>query len=485
MSLTFSLPNDISIIEPTVDFVYKYSLLSGLGEKEAKELSLATDEILTDIVLFAFEPEEKATFQFSINTTLNEIEVVIHELGEPFDPERHKYSPEKVKRELNFDGAGFEIVKHMADEFLFFLKGREGKEFRIIKRIKHSHILELFKEEEIKVEPGKAVEYTIAPVTEDDAEDISRLIYRSYGYTYPKEEMYYPDKIKQALREGKKFGVIVRTEKGEAVGYFAVLMSTDSNIGEVGEVVVSPKHRGKGIMKMMMKALIDMAKAKGLLGLFGEAVTVHTVSQRVNAKYGFKSTALVLGIFPPAKYKGFEHKQQRISVVIDFLPLVERKNVEVYLPKEYSKILREIYENLGIEVTNLPKKVYQLKDKSTLSLVINYNFNHAVIVVKSFGKDFIERIKEKTKTLSKKGIKSIYVDLPLERPEIKEFVSKLKEIGFIFSGLMPLFHREKDYLRMQKVFDDYDFKEIQVFSEMAKKIKKKVQKEYREARKVS
>ncbi len=482
MNLTFSLLNDISIVEPTVDFVYKYSLLSGLNEKEAKELSLATDEILTDIVLFAFEPEERATFQFSINTTLNEVEIIIHELGEPFDPERHKYSPEKVKKDLNFDGAGFEVVKKLSDEFVFLLKGREGKEFRIIKKIKHPHILELFKEEEIKVEPEKAVEYTIAPVTEEDAEDISRLIYRSYGYTYPKEEMYYPDKIKQALREGKKFGVIVRTEKGEAVGYFAVLMSTDSNIGEVGEVVVSPKHRGKGIMKMMMKALIDMAKVKGLLGLFGEAVTVHTVSQKVNAKYGFKSTALVLGVFPPAKYRGFKHKQQRISVVIDFLPLIERKNVKAYLPREYSRILRDIYKSLGINILTLPKKNYQLKEKSTLSLVINYNFSHALIVVRSFGEDLIDRIREKTETLVKKGIRSIYIDLPLDKPETKDFVPKLKEIGFIFSGLMPLFHKEKDYLRMQKVFDDFDFREIYVFSDMAKKIKRKVYKEYKEVR---
>ncbi len=479
MEISLSLPNDISIIEPAVDFVYKYSVNAGLDEKKAKELSLAVDEVLTDVVLFAFEPEEKANFEMTINTTLNEIEVIIHELGEPFDPEKHTYSAEKAKKELDFDGAGFRITKHMADEFLYLFKGRAGKEFRIIKKITHPHITEILKEEILQKEPEKAVEYTIAPVTEDDAEDIARLIYRSYGYTYPKEEMYYPQKIKQALKEGKKFGVIVRTEKGEAVGYFAVLLSTDSNIGEVGEVVVSPKHRGKGLMKMMMKALIDMAKAKGLFGLFGEAVTVHTISQKVNAKYGFKSTALVLGFFPPAKYKGFQHKEQRVSVIIDFLPLTERKEVKVYLPKEYSKILRKIYQNLGINVINPQRKKQQLPEKSILSLWINYNFGSAVIIVRKFGKDFIDRIKKKVEILNKKGIKGVYIDLPLENPAIKEFVPALKKEGFIFSGLMPLFHKEKDYLRMQKVFEKFDFKQIHVFSQMAKTIKKRVYKEYK------
>ncbi|NPA54573.1 MAG: GNAT family N-acetyltransferase [Aquificae bacterium] len=480
MNINFSLPNDISVIEPTVDFIYKYSLETGLDEKKAKELALAVDEVLTDVVLFAFEPDERATFEVSVNNSLNEIEVIIHELGEPFDPERHTYSPEKAKKELNFEGSGFKIAQEMADKFLYFFKGRAGKEFRIIKNIEHLHITQIFEEEDLKKEPEKTVRYTIAPVTEDDAEDIARLIYRSYGYTYPKEEMYYPKKIQQALKEGKKFGVIVRTEKGEAVGYFAVLLSTDSNIGEVGEVVVSPKHRGKGLMKMMMKALIDMAKAKGLLGLFGEAVTVHTVSQKVNAKYGFKSTALVLGFFPPAKYKGFSQgKEQRISVVIDFLHLIKRDKVEVYLPKEYNKILRKIYENMGIEVINLKTKSKKLPEKSTISLVINYNFGSAVIIVRKFGKDFEERIKKKLETLLKKDIKGIYIDLPLDEAYIKDVIPFLKKEGFIFSGLMPLFHKEKDFLRMQKVLDDFDFKHIQVFSPMAKTIKNKVYKEYK------
>ncbi len=479
MGVSIVLPNEISAIEPAVEFAYNFCINAGMSEEESAELSLAFNEIITDIILFAFEPEETKEFNITFNKTLSEVEVVIHEFGEPFDPERHKYSPEKAKKEFNFDGAGFEIVKNLLDDFVYIFKGRHGKEFRLLKKITHPHIVEILKEEELKKEPEKAVQYTIAPVLEEDAEDIARLIYRSYGYTYPKEEMYYPGKIQQALKEGKKFGVIVRTEKGDAVGYFAVLRSTDSNIGEVGEVVVSPKHRGKGIMKMMMKALIDMAKSKGLLGLFGEAITVHTISQKVNAKYGFKSSALVLGFFPPAKYRGFQHKEQRVSVVIDFLPLKERKEVKAFLPKEYARILKDIYKNLGIKVINERVKNVQIHEKSLFNLWINYGFGSGVIVVRRFGKDFIERVKNKIEMFEKKGIKGIYIDLPLDDPLVKVFVPELKKSGFIFSGLMPLFHKNKDFLRMQRILDEIDFSHIHVYSDMAKKIKRKVLKEYR------
>jgi len=87
---------------------------------------------------------------------------------------------------------------------------------------------------------------------------------------------------------------------------------------------------------MMMSSLSGMAKERGLLGLFGEAFTVHTISQSINAKFGFKSTALMLGTFPESRIIGIkEDYGQRISVVIDFLYLIKKEKAEVYLPKEY------------------------------------------------------------------------------------------------------------------------------------------------------
>jgi len=291
--------------------------------------------------------------------------------------------------------------------------------------------------------------------------------------------MYYPERIKRALESGKKFGVIVRTEKGEAVGYFAVLRSTDSNIGEVGEVVVSPKHRGRGLMNMMMKALIHMAKEKGLLGLFGEAVTVHTISQRVNAKYGFKSTALLLGLFPYIEYKGFDVRQPRISVVIDFLPLVKREKVKVYFPDIYKNILKQIYKNLGIEAVSGKKRNYTLREKSSIKLDINFKHKSAIFVVREYGEDFIERIDKKVKYLKEREIEAFFIDLPLDNPYTKLVVEPLNRIGFIFGGLMPLFHKERDYLRMQYVTVKFDPRYVYAFSEIAKKIKRKVFRELR------
>ncbi len=467
----------VELIEPIVDFCYRWGINSDLSKKEASEFTLALNELITDIVLFAY-PEEKGDFNIEFINYRTHLKIIVSELGEPFDPDRHTYSVGKVLKEENFEGAGFKLIKNLVDDFIFLNKGKDGKEYRIVKNIKHKHITEIFEEAEIKKEEEvtESVEYSLKIVTEEDAEDISKLIYRVYGYTYPKEEMYFPDKVKLALRQGKKFGVIIRTNTGEAVGYFAVIMSTDSKIGEVGEAVVSPKHRGKGLMKRMLKALIEISKEKGLLGLFGEAVTVHTISQKVNAKFDFKSTALLIGMFPSdIKYKNLaENYPQRISVVIDFLPFYKDEVKEVFLPKEYSKILKEIYQNLGFKVKNLKPKKYEIPDFSKIDTNISYKFGNAVLIVRKYGKDFELQVEHRIRDLQKKGIKAIFIDLPLDDPFTKDVVSALKKIGFIFAGLMPMFHKEKDYLRMQMVLTKINPRLIYVYSDTAKKIKKRI-----------
>jgi len=472
------IKNNIKFLNPALRFAYEYCKEAGLDEKSVLEFVLAFDEVLSDVIQFAY-PEEEGNIDINFKSTLSEIEVSIHEFGEPFDPEKHKFSKEKVINQGNFEGAGLEIIKKFVDNFIFIVKGQYGKEFRLIKNIKHPHITEIFKPEYIKKQEPTGKIYKLYPVKPEDAEDIAKLIYRAYGYTYPKEDMYYPAKIKEALRSGQKFGVIVKTEYGEAVGYFAVLRSTDSNIGEVGEVVVSPKHRGKGLMTMMMNALIKMAKEKGLLGLFGEAVTVHTISQRVNAKFGFKSTALLLGMFPYIEYKGFEVRQPRISVVIDFLPLTKRDKIKIYVPDKYRNIIKQIYKNLEIEAVSGRKKNYSLTEKSNIKLNISFKHKNAVIVVKSYGKDFIYTVEKKLKSLKEKGIEAIFIDLPIEHPYTKVVVPALNNLGFIFGGLMPLFHKEKDYLRLQHVALNFNPKYIYIYSDMAKKIKNKVFREYK------
>lgn len=492
MEAILKLKGKIEVIEPVVNFAYKWGINLGLAIPIASELALAVDELVTDVILHALKDEE-AEFEVSFFSHPSFIEIALKEFGEPFESEKHNYSAKKVLTHGDFRGAGFEIIKKMSDNFIFINHGKLGKEFRLVKNINHIHISEIkdFREVNVQQIENNINKFSFLPVTIEDAEDVAKLIYRTYSYTYPKEDLYYPERIINYLETGKKFAVIARDENKLPCGYFAVIKHPNSKIGEVGEAVVSPNYRSRGIMTLMMTYLVNTAKDKHLEGLFGEAIGLHPISQKVNAKFNFNSTAILLDLYPNVQQKGFKktelqdkkiyvannNKDLRVSVVFDFLPLTKRKEVFAYLPAKYKHILKDIFQNIGIKVIDKRVSNYFIKNISSFKTTISYKYENASITVEQYGEDFIYRITKKVNSLMAKGIKVVYLDLPLDEPFTKNICEKLNKLGFVFSGLMPIYYKNHDFLRLQKMSGKFDTKSLVLFSETAKKIKRQIQKD--------
>lgn len=476
MDVQLKVQSNVGVIGSVSDFAYKWSMNAGLTGEDAARVALAVDELVTDIVRFGLG-DAGGEFDLAFHQREEGVEIIAREMGEPFDPDRHPYDPEWAVEVGNFEGAGLALIRHLMDDFVFINRGRDGKEFRMIKsRAPDPEELLSYGTITLEPEPEEPSTYTIFSLMASDAEDAAKLIYRTYGYTYVKEELYYPSKIAQAITDGDKFGVIVRTERGRAVGYFAVLRTTDSQIGEVGEVVVSEPHRQRGLMTMMLNALIEEARSRGLRGLFGEAVTVHPISQRVNYKLGFRSTALMLGVMPPARYQGLvEDVGQDISVVIDFLPLNGSAPRTVFLPPRYRDLLLAIYAALDWTVHEGVPHHDVLAPEVPVGHDVQHNefpqFHHTVLVARRYGAGFEAHIRETALVARAAGMHVVYVDLPLDDPLTPDAADALAEQGFVLSGLMPLFHQERDYLRLQLLLQPLDLTRVHVYSELAERFK--------------
>jgi len=481
MDAHLKLKAKVNVIGSASDFTYKWAINAGLPEADAARLTLAVTEVVTNIVLYAY-PQEEGEFEITYHPDLTQVEVIVHEYGEPFDPDKHKYDRKRALTEGDFDGAGLALAAHMVDNFIFLQTGRAGKEFRLVKNVPAEHIADIITVDEITVAPAPDVteEYRLSVATPDDAEDIAKLIYRTYGYTYAKENIYFPKKNEQALAGRDKFAVMVRTSSGEAAGHFAVLHSTDSNIGEVAEVVVSAPHRRRGLMTRMLNALIGLAKKNGLKALFGEAVTVHLISQNVNHKLGFHSTALLLANLPLTKYRDLvESYPQDVSVVIDYLLLDPIETRDAYLPAKYEDILARIYGRQGISVVNKSPARPVLSDETKFDLSIQYDNRTALVVIEDYGIDLEELVARLTISARDEGLNTVLFDLPLDHPGTTGAVAAFEKQQFVFGGLMLLFHNERDYLRMQNTISVLDMGMIYTYSDTANEIKRRVEKELR------
>lgn len=491
MDAQLHISTDEEVISPVCDFTHSWCTNCGLGTKEAKHFTIAVSELISDIILFAYPHDGQAYFDLTFRHTLSNIEIIVSEVGEPFDPDRHRYNPQEAQQSGKFEGAGFRLIRRFCDEFLFINKGKEGKEFRLSKKIEVHDIDELIElsrsrkpeePEEIEKEKAQKISYNINQITPADAEDIAKLIYRTYEYSYTKEDLYFPKKIEKTLLGKEKLGVITRSEEGEAIGYFAVLKKKDSNIAEVGEAVVSPEFRRRGIMSGMMELLIKTAREQQLDALFGKAVTLHPVSQRVNHKYDFVSTALMLAETRNVVFKGFDEQYpQPVSVVIDFLPLSKRTKRDVYLPVNYADILLETYNELEIPVSKDQDTDPKMAEKSDVQLVINYSDATSLITVNKYGPDFRSVLADMLDSLQKQeDPNAIYLDLPLENSATPEQYNLIESLGFIYCGLVPMFHHESDYLRLQKIYTPLDLDLVGLYSDFGNKIKSIIADEYRE-----
>lgn len=487
MEARLHLDMHMGMIGSATDFTFKWCVNMGMDKQEAARMTLALDEILTNIYLFGYR-EKSGEAEVIFVYHASEIEIIIREYGEPFHFRQYKYSKNAALSEGNFQGAGLEFLHNLTDHFIYLNRGKDGKEFRLVKTIEREHISDIIarRSEQTEDTVNTETDYLVTPVTASDAEDIAKLIYKSYNYTYNKEEMYFPKLQETALQQGYKFGTIVRTSKGGPAGYFAVIRNTDSLVGEIGEAVVAPEHRKRGLMKRMIDELIDMSKERGLLGLYGFALTLHVVSQIVNQKFNFKNTAILLSNIYGASFKGFdEHYPQPVSVIADFLPLYSRRTNSVYLPDSYETILKEIYNQFESSpaINKLPEIIEKPFEETELKLNISYSGNTATIVCYQYGKTFENSCASILKSLDGLKLNAIYIDLPLDHPWIDNAVNWISGQSFIFSGLMPLMHNEKDFFRMQKIQITLDFNLIHTEPEMATKLKNIVSKEYHELQK--
>jgi len=490
MDAAFQISTDWKIINPVCDFTYSWGVNCGLTKGDALRFSVAVSELITDVILFAFPDDSSQYFEIKFFHTFYNVEIVISELGEPFDPDRHTYNPHKAAHQDDFDGAGFLLIKSFSDDFSFINKGKEGKEFRLAKYVQIRKIDELLQQSAERREIEKESDddqdsiidiedFTVKRIKTSDAVDIAKLFYRTYGYTYNNEDLYLPKKIEASLLSKDKLGVIARKIDGEAIGYFSVIPIENSRVAKVAEAVVSPRYRRNGVMNSMMKQLIEIAKSRKITMLLGEAVTVHPVSQRVNTKFGYKTTALLLASSANVKYKGFDEEYpQPVSIAMDFLPILYPSEKPVFLPQKYSDIILETYNELGFHVTQENTTSFHLADKSDIDVEIHYSSSSSLIIVKKYGKDFFTVLSDMIKSLEEKSPKTILLDLPLENKATPEQLANAAQLSFIYCGVLPQYHFNADFLRLQKVYSDINFNIIEIYSDFGKKIKSLISDEY-------
>lgn len=300
-------------------------------------------------------------------------------------------------------------------------------------------------------EIDQGADLTVRPMKSSECGDLARLVYRCYGYNYPSEDIYFPERMAAIMDQGLMHSSIVVNAEGDLVGHASLTLAhAESRIAEAGKLVVDPRYRSHGLAKQMAELRLKRAGELKLVGLWSECVSNHPYSQRNQLKLGARETGIFFGIMPQAvKMTGVSSDSDvRGSLVAMFLALPGAHARQLYCPPRYAGIVREIAGQLGLEreVTDHGTAAAQA---SHMEVSVDQESSVSVITVEHVGQDMLSQLEARLEDLKCMRIAAIYLDLPCGDVGTADLGEHLAGLGFSFSALLPESGRCGDMLRLQ------------------------------------
>ncbi|WP_448204612.1 hypothetical protein [Azospirillum sp. sgz302134] len=396
-------------------------------------------------------------------------EVALHVVRTAFDPgEEGEYTAELLKRGgqlvvaiedkgLPSGGVSTFLPTALAHSVEFRNLGRGGKRLEVARNLS-APPMEDTTEPDGDGEPPRAEDEVVLRLLEPaDAPALSRLMYRSYGYTYGSEFVYYPERIVEMLASGRLVSTVAVNESAEVVGHLAMLRhGPDSTTGETAMAAVDPRYRGRHLFERMKEGMGELARERGLFGLYSEAVAVHTFTQKGNLALGGFETGFLLGFTPATQvFRKINDGQaaDRRSAVLFYLRTNDEPARVIHAPERHRDMMQAIIRrgemNRRLEAPSPDLSLRSLQGRTTeMDVAARPDVGRAFLTVRAYGADVLKQVLEELRELCRRGYACVYLELPLSDPMTAVLCKGFESFGFFFAGL--LFEVDgSDTLRLQ------------------------------------
>ena len=138
-----SFPGTLDSLGPIREYVRSAAHSAGLDDKVTYKLSLAVDEIATNIVVHGYEEAGRSgVLDIQVETDSRSLTVIIEDDGVPFDPRESELpSSEDLNRSLEtrpIGGLGVFLAFEGVDEFKYERSGGRNRNIFVVHRQTHT-----------------------------------------------------------------------------------------------------------------------------------------------------------------------------------------------------------------------------------------------------------------------------------------------------------------------------------------------------------
>ena len=484
--LTLSVPNRPEYLRLVRDAAKDAARLAGFHGGGRQRIATTTGE-LANTLMGGNEPRDEMNVEVRCEVVPGGLLVTLHDEGPPFDPSRagdasafvhsllDEGSPDWVEfRNLGRGGKTVAIMFHHrkaaaagsdlpdesdADDAL--LVSGDG-DARADDAAARAHAPDETTGPRSK--PGDPL--TFGLLRPEQAASVSDCIYDTYRLSYLHEDMYHPRRIAALNASGAMISAVATAPDGTVVGHIALSFEGDQrDVPEIGIAATLREWRGQHVAHRLADLLLDEAVRRGLYGLYGEAITVHTYSQHLNLEMGFGPCAVRLATIPGDRdFRGIEQRSRhRNSAITMFRHLGPPSTAPLDVPDRHREMIARLYGWIGAPERlaksppgALPETLQDVE--TTVSVHLSPASSVAVLTLTDSGPDAGARLREEVRRLRESEFRVIDAAIDMTRPGAAMAAEQLEELGFLFSGIRPGGPR-KEWLLLQYfngVLVDYD-----------------------------
>ncbi len=439
--IRLTLPNDLAHVGIARSVVRAAARPYGYSTSQLDDWETVIEEAVTNVVRFAYDPGEQASFDIDCLQGSNGLTVRIRDRGRPFDPRR--IQPVAFGGESSAapgHGLGWHLMQRLMDVVTLESLGREGKQLILFKAAPHQ--IEVAKLPPLRprenVAPDSVQGAICRKATPDDAIEVIRLFYDCYRYSYFNERVYSPEALGAMIVKGEIDSYVTELPGERLVAHMALIHYPDRPATiEYGMAATDPAFRGNGFLNDMMKLVTEEAMRSGKSVRFGGAVTAHVASQKAALRIGFNECGLMLGAVPPENFAGLDTTARGRGTILFLSALLgDRAAPLLVLPPPHEALIARLYEHCRIPFAR-GEAGPAVQEHSDVTISVRPTSGTVRVTVQRIGSDLVERMKAMMHAarLSRTEVGQLF--LPLTDPAVPDAVAALEQHGWFVTGMLP------------------------------------------------
>jgi len=486
---SMQIPNDPKYATAAASYVCEIARTIGMQKQDLESLEKGMIEAIHALIGYSFEAAEKGILEVICERIPEGVKVSLRDKGLPFGTVAAELSVTEVQvNDIPGMAEPISNLREYLDEIRLHNLGPDGKELILIKHLKNKNITDYYAACDLEPYESSAAPIALSAdqtkcrvrrMKADDAAEVSKTIYKTYGYTYFHDYVYYPEQIIALNESGQVFSAVAIAGDNEIAGYGVFqIWEENPKIVEMAQGVVKPEFRSLGCFGNITQYLLDEVKSRGIQGAFGEAVTNHTVSQHTVHGFGFKDCGLRLGLVPPdTLFKGMTGRTPyKVSALVQFLYLQmpPAPALKIYAPDHHKDMIAALYKELGVrpEIKEAaPAKTKKAAATSIVKIRQVASMRYVRMIIERYGRNIVNELRNKVKEICQQKTEIINLFLNLSDPLTGTYAPQFEKLGFFFAGILPGGFRDGDALILQYLNNvPIDYAAIKVKSAIAKRL---------------